>query len=192
MRFKSFLLLSLIFIFVSPSKVSAVDLNVSASVPSCDFSFRIKPEKRIPSFGNDSTIITLKITDTNNLQIYQGTFTTDSFGTGIINFCDIGVYPTVGNYNFYFKGISSLRKLYSNVNAFGTYTTFIDFSNNGSSVLLSGDIDSSNNNFINALDLSTLLNKFYSNDYKADLNQDGVVNAQDLSILLDNFYKSGD
>jgi hypothetical protein len=58
--------------------------------------------------------------------------------------------------------------------------------------LLAGDTGSTNDNYINSLDLSTLVEKFYTADNKNDLNQDGIVNSLDLSNQIFNLFKTGD
>ena len=58
--------------------------------------------------------------------------------------------------------------------------------------LLAGAISIVYNNFINALDLSVMMNELFSNDVKADLNQDGLVNSLDLSNQIYNFYDFGE
>jgi hypothetical protein len=167
------------------------DINVNASINPCLLYLTVKPEKRIPPLNNWDTGIDMDVYNTNSTLLFSLTTSTNNLGKSTIDLCDQSIAVSPGNYNFYIKGTSTLRKLYPNVPAFSSYETFTDFSANGS-FLLAGETSNTFDNYINSLDLSTQIKTIYTNDYKNDLNQDGVVNGLDLSITINNFFKKGD
>ena len=52
------------------------------------------------------------------------------------------------------------------------------------------DPDFDNDDVVNARDLATLKQRFFSRDEEADLDGDGVVNARDLALLKQRFFKT--
>jgi len=186
-----FTYLSLTTTIIPPIKVEAStdQLKVTAQVDSCIVQITVHPEKRIPSTNNWGTILRVEIySGSSYLGSYQ--VTTDSSGTGTANICSSNLKVLPGNYNFYLKGYSHLRKAFLNYPAFSTTKTTLNFATAGN--LLAGETSVIYDNYINSLDLSTQINHLYTNDYKSDLNQDGKVNSLDISNTIYNFFKHGD
>jgi hypothetical protein len=146
-----------------------------------------KPEKRVPRTGHwdvQAQLVTrppgtvIAFTD----QIIQ----TDLSGNALVD-----VAAPVGTYDFALKGVSYLRTVVHDVGLLLTGTV-LDFTQGGIFALLAGDVHSSNDNFINSLDLSVLLNKLNTGNVVSDLNADGKVNSLDLNMLLTNLSKRGE
>ncbi len=193
---KTFLVFILLLAFntplVSAQDESTKDIIINSTVSPCILYITVKPEKRIPAINNWDTFIDMDIYRSSNSSLLVSLNTpTNIFSKATLNLCDQSVFSTPGNYNFYIKGTSTLRKAYSNISTFNNYENFIDFSA-GNSFLLAGETSNVFDNYINSLDLSTQIKNIYTNSYKNDLNQDGSVNSLDFSITITNFFKSGD
>lgn len=96
----------------------------------------------------------------------------------------------VGSYSIAIKNSHTLRKVQTSQEiVLGPNT--INFG-----TLLEGDVN--NDNYVDGLDFSLLLNSFFrsvghpSFDPQADLNGDGFVDGLDLSLLLNNFFTAGE
>jgi hypothetical protein len=95
-----------------------------------------------------------------------------------------------GPYRFYVKGFSHLNRRY-NCYAMDVAKNFVDLTKEGKD-LLAGEVSIVDDNYINALDISVLINNIYTSHYGGDLNQDTEVNSLDFSNQLFNFYTFGD
>jgi hypothetical protein len=165
--------------------------HVEAVVSGCTLSIRVYPEKRIPPVNNWGTFLTLEIRDTNGTLLFsEGSLPTNNQGLGQMSICGSGFTPLPGNYNFRLRGYSHLWKQYLNVPAFQTQDAEVDLT--GYPPLWASEISPVLDNFINGLDVSNIANSMYTNDYAADLNQDGSVNSLDISIFMSNIYRTGD
>ncbi len=167
------------------------EVNVSAYIRVASLSFRVFPEKRIPRIGNWATYIDLKIVNCNNPAKFY-TFTnipTDSDGYGIVTFAH-SVYTLDGPYKIYARGFSHLNQSYNCYNI-DHQNTFIDLTLEAKE-LFAGETGVSYDNYINSLDMSVLINKMFTNDYKSDLNQDGKVNSLDFANQIYNLFMFGD
>lgn len=96
----------------------------------------------------------------------------------------------VGSYTIALKHTHTLRRVKSS-QALVLGPNTINFG-----ALLEGDVN--NDNYVDGLDLSLLLNSFFrgvgspSFNPQADLNGDEFVDGLDLSLLLNNFFKAGE
>lgn len=166
--------------------VSQVD--ITADVYSCELNIIIYPEKRIPQINNWDTLLDVQISNTQN-QIASLTAPSNNFGVGTFPLCLNNYQLTSGNYNFYVRGFSHLRRRYSNVTAFDTQTETLDLRPFGE--MYAGETSAVFDNYINVLDISTQISNMYTNSIKNDLNQDGYVNTLDISNTITNFYLAG-
>ena len=95
-------------------------------------------------------------------------------------------------YDIFIKGWAHLRKKFAGVNL-GAGNNHQDWSNQA---LLAGDLN--DDNLVNGIDLSILLNNIFksgtslSGSLRGDLNADNFIDGADLSILLSNIFKNGD
>jgi hypothetical protein len=140
-----------------------------------------------PSAPNDLLQVPLTVTlylngDTSQAQTYN--VVTDQNGS----FTIAAVPP--GSYTIAVKHSHTLRRVKTSQNiVLGPNT--IDFG-----VLLEGDVN--NDNYVDGLDASLLLNSFYKGigdagfNPQADLNGDGFVDGLDASLLLNNFNQTGE
>jgi len=95
----------------------------------------------------------------------------------------------LGSYSIFIKPDNYLRKDFGLANL----TKGENFLNFDQDELLAGDLN--NDNIINSLDLSLLLNEINNEGKKqkiGDFNNDGKVDSLDLSILISNYRKQGD
>ena len=153
---------------------------------------RAIPEKRLPSSGNNSTILRVIVYDiaTENIML-DGSVTTDKDGFDrTLFFPDYTNLPK--SYNFLIKGYSHLKKRINNV-PLTANLDLADLSFGVTVFLLAGDTNGiSGDNYINSLDFSVISNNIYTSDYKTDLNQDKYVNGLDYAIAATNILKFGD
>lgn len=121
-------------------------------------------------------------------RLFETIVTTDNDG----NYSGLtltGISP--GYYNLFAKPISHLR--------WGAYyvslsegANYVDFSDNGNDPFLAGDVDpSGQDNTINEMDMSRIVDAWYSNDPVLDLNRDGEVNGLEFSVLVMNYARRG-
>lgn len=52
--------------------------------------------------------------------------------------------------------------------------------------------DANNDNTVNALDLSLLINDIYTSNPRSDVDGNGIVNARDYNFVVDNYFMQGD
>jgi cysteine-rich repeat protein len=140
------------------------------------------PLKRLPATGNwrNTYGVNIYLRGTRD-SVLSAQLNTNSSGSGQI------ISPQIPNgvYDIYLKGMSHLGIFMSDIRIEGN--TSIDSSHK---TILPGDI--TGDNFVNALDISSLINKLYTSQLQADLNRDGIVNALDIGIMLSSLYKSGE
>ena len=146
------------------------------------------PEKRWPRQGNWSTRAGLDIRNlgTTTNAVGSGTVSTNSQGLGSAEFA---TFPPA-NYDLALKGLSHLRKVLTNVPLLADVNP-VDFTLGGSFYLLAGDTKYPQDDQVNSLDLSVLLNKLNTGDEISDLNRDTGVNSLDINILIANLMKMG-
>lgn len=144
--------------------------------------FKVYPEKRLPSSGNWANIYTVNIyvRGTRDL-ILSGQLTTNNAGMGQI----ITDKIPRGKYDIALKGMSHLRIMATDMLI--EEDKIIDVTHK---IIRAGDLQG--DNFVNALDISKLLSMLYTAQLLADLNRDGIVNALDISIMLGNLYRAGE
>jgi len=166
-------------------------VTISALVGISKITFTVYPEKRIPATGNWSTEmdVTVRHTGSPTIVLQRTGLVTNSSGLGVINLSNSETIPP-GNYDFTFKGISHLGRKYSGYNLSTVYS-YVDFSLSGTK-LLAGDTSNVVDNYVNSLDVSTVIKNIYTGVVKEDLNRDSIVNSLDLSIQIANLYKFGD
>ncbi len=147
------------------------------------------PEKRIPLFGNDSTILTIEVREPGQTTpLYTTEVTTDAYG-GYSGALLPGIAP--GTYDLTVKGHSHLRLKKSLVSIFEGAR--VDFSENRTIKLLSGDVNHTHgDNYVNGIDLSLLVSDLLGSTVRYDLNRDGRVNGIDLSNTVANLLVLGD
>ena len=165
-------------------------VNVSAYIKTSLLRFRVFPEKRIPRTGNWATISTVVLRNCTNNKTYTfNNVPTDAQGYGELTIDD-GMALFDGPYRWYVKGYSHLNKSF-NCYAMDVAKNFVDLTKEGKE-LLAGEVSIIDDNYVNALDISVLINHIYTPDYGSDLNQDTRVNSLDFSNQLFNFYTFGD
>jgi hypothetical protein len=149
------------------------------------------PQKRIPKTGNWDTHNTLEVRYPGETEsLYTTKFDTDEqgvyFGVDLLSNVGEGVYDVT------IKGYSHLRFKKYNVQVDADLEE-IDFTAGGTDFLLAGDTDGTDgDNFVNALDISKIVDQMYTDDERCDLNQEFIVNALDIAITIDNMYVWGD
>ena len=165
------------------------DVSISASVPEVNVWVQVlaRPEKRIPSTNNWSTTGLLRLEPETSGVLYTSSVSIGDNGVSSPHLTGV----SQGLYRAYFKGYSHLTKRIDHV-AISTDGDVIDFTEGGSFYLLAGDTHHSNDNYVNSLDIATLLASLYTGSVKNDLNYDSVVNSLDLMTLIHNLYASGD
>jgi hypothetical protein len=170
------------------------NVNVNANVSACILTVEVLPEKRIPQVNNWQTNLNIQIFNNSGGFIAEHNVRSNSLGRAEINLCEEGTYLSPGRYAFWVKGYSHLRKDYGEVNSFATVQSSINLtllrSPNG--LLFAGETSNKFDNFINVLDISTIITTFYTNSEKNDLNQDSIVNVLDISNSITNYLLQGD
>lgn len=166
-------------------------VTISGNVKVERISFTVYPEKRVPVTGNWSTEmeVTVRPAGSPTIVLQRTGLVTNSSGLGVIDLTPSETI-TPGNYDFSIKGISHLRRNYDNYSITKVYEYF-DFSLTGKK-LLAGDTGIVVDNYVNSLDISTVVKNFYTGIVKEDLNRDSIVNSLDLSIQIANLYQTGD
>lgn len=164
-------------------------------------SFKIIPEKRTPSTGNNSTkaILIIRLPNSSTI-VYKSQLLIETDNNGysqeiMLNNVNPGIY------DLYVKGFSHLYIKKAQV-ALNYGSNFVDFSNGGIKLALAGDTNIVNqndplkegDNYVNSIDIGVVVNKLFqtSNIEKEDLNKDGVVNSIDIGITTTNLFKYGD
>lgn len=167
---------------------SAIDVSVSIVSDPLAIHIIAKPEKRIPSSNNDSTVLTLEVRPVGSSSPLDTNVVTTSSG-GTYSGVTFTILP--GVYDITAKGYSHLRRKKSNVTL--TADTTIDFTDGGTDNLLSGDVNSTDgDNKVNGIDLTLLVAGLNSANVRLDLNRDGRVNGIDLTNAVTNLILTGD
>lgn len=165
-------------------------VTVSAVLRVQNIEFTVYPEKRIPPTNNWGTQAELTFASCNsNFTKSYPAVPTNNQGTGTLNIPINDPLPG-DDYSIYVTGLSHLREGYNCYNI-NTTDVAIDLTAEGKE-LLAGETSVNFDNYINALDMSKLINDLFSGDNISDLNQDGKVNSLDYSNQLYNIYESGD
>jgi hypothetical protein len=167
------------------------DVEIRAYIKMQEIKFKVYPEKRHPSTGNWSTHADFKVLEpTETIPTFERDLVhTDSSGIGTIQLEHSENVPE-GHYSVLIKGISHLTKRYDDIH-FSKIAEYYDFTLDYDD-LLAGDTHDSRDNFVNSLDISTLIRNLNTNNYVNDLNQDSQVNSLDLSNQVYNISKFGD
>ncbi len=171
----------------SESVVVSVDVIAESDVFAIDVI--AIPEKRIPPWGNDSTLLTIEVrAPGSTTPLYATQVETDQNG-GYSGALLVGVAP--GTYDLTAKGYSHLRLKKSLVELFNGAR--VDFSENRTIFLLSGDVNFEHgDNYVNGIDLSLIVADLLGSTVRYDLNRDGLVNGIDLSNAVANLLVFGD
>lgn len=170
------------------------DVNVNANVSACILTIEVLPEKRIPPVNNWQTNLNIQIFTDSGDFVSEHNARSNSLGRAEINLCDENTYLTPGRYAFWVKGYSHLRKDYGEVNSFTTVQSTINLTllRSPDGLLFAGETSNKFDNFINVLDISTIITTFYTGSEKNDLNQDSEVNVLDISNSITNYLLQGD
>lgn len=148
------------------------------------------PEKRSPLTGNDDSHVTIEVrTPGTTTILFTQLIDTDIDGehAGL----DLGGLSP-GTYDLTAKAYSHLRRKKENV-VLGMGLNSIDFTDLGTNKLLSGDVNLANgDNKVNSLDVTLLVDDWFTTDERTDLNQDGQVNSIDMTNMVTNFNQVGD
>lgn len=168
------------------------DVDINAKVGIGKIRFKVFPERRVPVANNWDTFVEFQIKNAGETTplVSRLNVSTDHYGVGEFDLNHEEFIPSSTLYDVTVKGYSHLRKRFR-YKAFTKSFVTLDLTTAGQE-LLAGDTHSSNDNYINSLDMSTVINALYSNSYKDDLNQDGLVNSLDMSNQIDNLFKTGD
>lgn len=147
------------------------------------------PEKRVPSTGNNGTLLTIEVRPEGSSDVlYSGTINTGSGGTYsglLLAGIDDGTYDVTA------KGFSHLRKKKMSI-AIASGVT-IDFTSSGADPLLGGDVNSTDgDNKVNGIDLTLIVNDLNGGQARYDLNRDTKVNGIDLTNAVTNLNITGD
>lgn len=150
---------------------------------------KARPEKRWPRTDHWQTraVVDLREVGASSTVLADGTVTTSSLGEGSVAFTTAAPQ----SYDIGFKGLSHLRKILPNVDL-SIGRVAVDFTENETFYLKAGDVHRSQDNLVNALDVSTLLAVLSGANEVSDLNQDTRVNSLDINILLANLMVRGD
>lgn len=172
-------------------KAASQQVNISASVYTCNLTLTVRPEKRIPVLNNWSNNNFIEIYNSSNNLVASFNMNMNNFGIASIDLCANNIFLNEGTYNFYVRGFSHLRKLFPNVFTFNLQNVNLNLTGTNN-FLLAGEISNTFDNTINSLDISRLISKIYTNDIKSDLNRDGIVDFLDINIIIVNFFKNGE
>ena len=169
---------------------SSEEVDITGYVKMTEINLKLYPEKRHPDTNNWQTYIDVEVQDntTHDTVLSRNSISMNFLGEGTIYLVS-GENIEVGTYSILLKASSHLSQRYNNLIFDQTVESF-DFTPYEDSI--AGDTHDSFDNFINSLDVSTLLGKLNTNDYISDLNQDSIVNSLDLSNQLYNLSLSGD
>jgi len=157
---------------------------------STQLDFIAVPEKRSPITGNDDSHVTIEVRNPGStVVLFSQTVDTDTDGEYAT--LDLtGISP--GIYDLTAKAYSHLRRKKSNVNL-GSGVNNLDFTDAGTNKVLCGDVNLANgDNKVNSLDVTLLVDDWFTNDERTDLNQDGQVNSIDMTNMVTNFNQVGD
>lgn len=145
------------------------------------------PEKRVPTTGNNGTIVTVEVrTPGTTTPLVSRDIVTSSGGS----FSGMTVALSPGTYDITAKGYSHLRVKKTNTSLSQNVT--VDFTANGTSPLLCGDVNGSNgDNKVNGIDLTQIVGGLSAYNVRYDLNRDGRVNGIDLTNAVSNLNQTG-
>ena len=145
------------------------------------------PEKRVPSSGNNGTLLTVEVrTPGNTTPLLSRTVVTSSGGT----YSGLTIALEPGAYDVTAKGYSHLRVKKTNQSI--TNNTTIDFTAGGTSPLLSGDVNGANgDNKVNGIDLTQIVSGLTAFNVRYDVNRDTRVNGIDLTNAVSNLNVTG-
>ena len=145
------------------------------------------PEKRVPTTGNNGTLLTVEVRNPGNATplVTQDIITGSGGG-----FSGMTVALSPGTYDITAKGYSHLRVKKTNTSLSQNVT--VDFTANGTSPLLCGDVNGSNgDNKVNGIDLTQIVSGLTVYNVRYDLNRDGRVNGIDLTNAVSNLNQIG-
>lgn len=180
------LLSSLTFVSASDSAETSVQFVVTGS-GGFAINFIAIPEKRVPSTGNNGTLLTVEVrTPGETTPLFSETVVTGSGGT----YSGMVVTLSPGTYDITAKGYSHLRVKKSSQSLTNGIT--IDFTAAGVSPLLSGDVNgTTGDNKVNGIDLTQIVSGLTSYHVRYDLNRDTRVNGIDLTNAVSNLNVTG-
>lgn len=168
---------------------------------------RVIPEKRLPSIGNNQTVLRLFVFQRGTSDIVvDETVVTDVHGFNRdIFFIEHTQLPK--QYDFKMKGFSHLTKRHNQIWLNETLD-LVDFSAGVTVFLLAGDTNGITGDIdndgefddvivrgddkVNGMDLGQIANHIYTKNYRCDLNQDKFVNGLDFAIAVTNINRLGD
>ncbi|PSO43911.1 MAG: hypothetical protein BRC22_03155 [Parcubacteria group bacterium QH_9_35_7] len=155
-----------------------------------DLEILAEPEKRVN--GNKSLKFNLIMANprANNITYTLNDMTSS---TGKFSKKNV-VMPSGKDFVAVLKGRSHLAKRVVGVNVKKGKKLTLDFTDQGNFKLLAGDVAGTGlkDNFVDVLDISSLLTMNNTSNKEGDLNRDGIVDALDISIILKNINKCGD
>lgn len=145
------------------------------------------PEKRIPTTGNNGTLLTVEVRSPGSTTpLFTRTVVTSSGGT----YSGLTVALSPGTYDITAKGYSHLRV--KKANQVLTNASTIDFTAANTSPMLSGDVNgASGDNKVNGIDLTQIVSGLTNYNVRYDLNRDTRVNGIDLTNAVSNLNLTG-
>lgn len=184
----AFTLLAVLYSLLSTGAQSA-NTTVQFEVTNTGFpiNFIAIPEKRVPSTGNNSTLVTIEVRSIGTTTpLFSETVNTGSGGS----YSGLTISLSPGTYDITAKGYSHLRVKKTSQSLANNVT--IDFSANGTSPLLSGDVNGANgDNKVNGIDLTQIVSGLTAFNVRYDLNRDTRVNGIDLTNAVSNLNVTG-
>lgn len=150
------------------------------------FNFIGHPEKRWPRTNNWDTTIELGMRTPGSLIPIETTvFDTNSLG---LNTFTMSSLEYGESYDVTAKGFSHLRKKIGPITLIDATTT-VDFTLGNTFDFYAGDCHISKDNYVNSLDVSTLINDIMTSERVSDLNDDSQVNSLDITVQLANLMQ---
>ncbi len=185
----AFTLLAILYSLLSAGAQTA-DTGVQFVVTSgsgFSLNFIAIPEKRVPTSGNNGTLVTVEVRSIGSTTpLFSQTVNTGSGGT----YSGLTISLDPGTYDITAKGYSHLRVKKSSQSL--TQNTTIDFTAAGTSPLLSGDVNgASGDNKVNGIDLTQIVSGLTAFNVRYDLNRDTRVNGIDLTNAVSNLNVTG-
>lgn len=165
----------------NPDAIFSIDLSQTINVSAY-------PEKRVPAENNWATTGSVRFYDAQS-GILRYSFPVKTSAGGVVI---LEEKVAEGNYQVSFKGRSHLTSFLRNILVESGEDVDLDFSLAQNEYLLAGDVHSSKDDFVNALDISAAIKELYVDDIDADLNKDGIVNGLDLNMEVANLYEAGE
>ncbi len=141
--------------------------------------------------ADHSAWMTLRVRDTETQKLlYEAHIAQNSDGRPSV-LPQLWGIPT-GDYDVIIKGPASVTKLVSHVHLTAGGTTYVDFTEDGKALYFTRGGDFNKDDRINAQDFVYLSSVYFTDDWLADLNGDGIVNARDMVAVLNNWFDLGD